>query len=230
VNFEADLAAVSTVPGRLGAIIDRIFVLANVENDAAKPDAPMTYAKIIAWSNQCKNDVATESYWQQMTAMSTVASTASYALETAIPRYDRVSQVWWNYGGTRYELTPCASRKEYDQKLDESTGEGTPTYFLIENGYIYLWPTPSETCASAVELHHSYSPADMDSTTNYTPPWPVDYDCMAEYYCLWMNSLKDATGRHIPALVTQYELLYRKKKAQLVDTQHRPRTAGRPYR
>lgn len=230
VVFETDLAAISGVPGRLGTIIDHVYVLANVESDVDRPDAPMTPAKIIAWVNQCKNDVAIEQAWEQVTTMSTVASTAGYVLETAIPRYDRVDQAWWNYGGTRYQLIPFGNRKLYDQAQDSTTQTGTPEYFHIENGYIYLWPTPESACANAVELHHSYSPADLNAVDNYTPPWPVDYDVMAEYYCLWMNGLKDATGRHIPALVTQYERLYLKKKAQYTDSVHRPRVAQRPPR
>jgi hypothetical protein len=220
----ADPAVSSHCAGRVGKIVDAVRDLFNESAGAFLPDG-----FILRSINRCLQDLAQEDYWRTETWIPSVSGTYRTDLSMAIPQYQRLHQVYFN--GRRCPMKPLGSFQEYEELKVGSTGNGSPEYYVAQNGSFFVWPPPSADLESGFCVYHSYSPDELTcSDLNPNPPIPKAHDALFAYYVLREAFLRDRHAPGADAKFQEYSMLYEKEKQKLLGEGSQPNLAVRSYR
>jgi len=149
----------SAYSGRLGKIIDNVWIRYNAEPSFGKSQPLLTTPLIVRFCNKCTADIAQADFWTKSTLIDVVASQANYDLLTLVPDIGRVISCYWT--GYTTPMGVISNYTDYRALVnDGSSSTSEPQYFPMGN-IIYVYPTPTANGTGSLEVYHSYLPADL---------------------------------------------------------------------
>lgn len=209
-----------TCSGRLGTIIMRARAMLN---QAGVTTLSLSDYDLTQFCNEAQEDLAREGYWKErLQRFSGIATQAVYDLTTIEPSgytLDKVLNVAWLMSdGYYYPLKALDSYADYEILLyegDSGTDE-YPTHYYIDNNDLIVWPTPTTTSASGLQLRYTYLPATLDCTSGrVTPATPPAHDQLYQAAILY-KAFERASDQPMAETRARYwEKKYEKARRQL---------------
>ena len=208
-NITTSEGPTTTCLGRVGSIVSSVL---SIFNDFSQKF--ITQSDIVGWINECQYEIATRGYWAKTTAINVVANQTEYDLNTLIADMESLEGATWEADTTAYfgekRLIPIGTWAAYEGFIQSlPTNTRAWAYHLREN-MMLLVPVPTASYTAGINIRHTYSPAALACTTNYTPHTPRSHDRIYVDYALSMGFARD---RHAPMADQQamkYDTLARK--------------------
>ncbi len=226
ITLTAETGTGSGCYGRVGQIVEDVRQLFNddgggfIENDAL----------ILHWINRCLADIAQAGYWRTTGTIALVSGTASYDLLSGLSGFIDVHGAEWNSGNRPQALVCLSNRARYDWLKSLEQSGSRPEYYYVESNILHLTPVPTSSSASGLAVHYSYLPDELDCYSGYTPPIPKAYDTVLINYCLAQSFKKDRSAPDSDRKFQDYQALYERGKADLMEQNTPPITVLRSYR
>lgn len=224
----------SQYSGRVGSIIADVLGLANDNNTT---DTFVTQTQILGFINDCTKEIVEQlKYWKTHTNITVTANVDPIDLIAAIPNLYEIYNLRWlptTYGWNQNMLAISTEgqlqglRQVYQQQQPPGQALG----YYIQSNMLYLVPVFTQTVTNAIEIYHSYIPADMDgSAGNCTPPLPATFDKSVYVpFCRAQYSLVDRTGQTAEGDFQKYMSLFQQGIRRLAGQGTTPRVRMRPY-
>ncbi len=214
----------SNCSGRVGTIVDTVRDLFNESAGGFISDD-----FILRSLNRCREDLAKDDYWRRETWITATSGASQVELLSSIADYQHVHQV--RYSGQREPMVPLASFSEFNTLRTADTSKGTPEYYVVQNGNLYVWPAPSSAVSSGYCVYHSYLPSELSCASgSNNPPVPPAHDMLFVYFTLRQAFLRDRHAPGADSKFLEYSRLYELEKAKLLGAADPPGLAFRAYR
>jgi hypothetical protein len=177
------MGSYSAYSGRLGNIIDDVFIAYNAESTFGKDNARLTTPLLVRLCNRASVDFANAGVWLKTTDINIVNGQASYNFLSLITDMAKVKKIYW----TGYS-TPMERLLSYDAYRALITGSSTsnssnPCWFPLGNT-ILVWPTPTADIAAGMSVLHSYLPADLGGINYLTAGVAVNQTNKVDIPCI----------------------------------------------
>ena len=197
--------------GRVANIIRETRDLFNEETGAFLSDS-----FILRSINGCMKDLALEDYWIAERSIPISAGREIVDLFEAIPDLRKVLRV--RFDGQRRTLTDLQSLDAYLELTSHGRRLGVPSYYLIQNNMLRLWPVPSTDAESGLRVYYSRLPASLGcDESSCDPPVPQAHDTVFILFALRQAFLRDRDSAGADLKFREYSQLYEIEKKRLID-------------
>lgn len=105
------------------------------------------------------------------------------------------------------ELTRFVDIKEFD---NAEAAEGSPTHYIIDNNYIWLYPTP--VSARKYSFRYNLIPSAIAEEASSSPTVGEDYYYLVEIYCLYKAFQKEGDVE----MANHYKAIYDREMIEFV--------------
>jgi hypothetical protein len=183
---------------------------------------------ILRAMNRCLEDLAQDDYWRTETLVPCVSGQYRIDLLAEISSFQALHQV--RYRGSSGPMTPLSGYSEFDQMRARGGKTGKPSYYVVQNATLLVWPPADGDPESGFWVYHAFMPGYLDfSGAGSSPPIPRAHDQIFVYYVLKQAYLRDRHAPGADAKFQEYSALYERQKQALLSQAEPPCLELRPH-